>query len=226
LATKCCLRSSEFVVHLGLYYYKARFYAPQLGRFLQTDPVGGADDLNLYAYVGNNPINFTDPSGLAAAAAKPFNYTPLGSATAFAYTPVGFGSGAQVAMGPLLPLLGLGLIANEIATSDVPMIGGSLAKGVAAGAKEVGLTATQLKNVERFTQKLPANAKDSVGLRSLPNEGVAAQATSPGRVPGSSAVYEKQIDSTGKTIQYPKTTYDPAGNIVHVKDKIDGGVFP
>jgi hypothetical protein len=38
-------------------------------------------------------------------------------------------------MGPLLPLLGLGLIANEIATSDVPMIGGSLAKGVAAGAK-------------------------------------------------------------------------------------------
>ncbi|MFM0130633.1 RHS repeat-associated core domain-containing protein, partial [Paraburkholderia sediminicola] len=47
-------------------YYKARMYSPALGRFLQTDPVGSADDLNLYAYVGNNPINLTDPTGLTA----------------------------------------------------------------------------------------------------------------------------------------------------------------
>lgn len=52
------------------------------------------------------------------------------------------------------------------------------------------------------------------------------QATSPGRVPGSKAVYEKQINATGKTTQYTKTTYDPQGNIVHVKDKINGGTFP
>ncbi|WP_341647112.1 toxin C-terminal domain-containing protein [Thauera sp. SDU_THAU2] len=51
---------------LNLYYYKARFYSPAIGRFLQTDPIGTADDLNLYAYVGNNPINFNDPTGLAA----------------------------------------------------------------------------------------------------------------------------------------------------------------
>jgi uncharacterized protein RhaS with RHS repeats len=38
-------------------------YSPALGRFLQTDPVGTADDLNLYAYVGNNPVNYTDPTG-------------------------------------------------------------------------------------------------------------------------------------------------------------------
>lgn len=93
-------------------------------------------------------------------------------------------------------------------------------------AKEVELTAAQAKNVDRFTSKLPANAKDSLSLKALPNDGVAAQAVSPGRVPGSSAVHEKQIDATGKTIQYTKTTYDPAGNIVHVKDKINGGVFP
>ena len=38
-------------------------YSPALGRLLQTDPVGTADDLNLYAYVGNNPVNYTDPTG-------------------------------------------------------------------------------------------------------------------------------------------------------------------
>ena len=47
-----------------LYYYKARVYDPQMGRFLQTDPIGSADDLNLYAYTAGDPVNNTDPFGL------------------------------------------------------------------------------------------------------------------------------------------------------------------
>ena len=109
------------------------------------------------------------------------------------------------------------------ATNSVKTLATSAAKAAAAATD---LTAAQLKNVERFMGKVPANAKESLTVRAMPNEGVAAQAVSTGRVPGSSAVYEKQIDATGKTIQYTKTTYDPAGNIVHVKDKISGGVFP
>ncbi len=49
---------------IGLYYYKARMYSPTLGRFLQTDPIGYADGLNWYNYVGSDPVNGRDPSGL------------------------------------------------------------------------------------------------------------------------------------------------------------------
>lgn len=54
-----------------LYHYKARVYDPVLGRFLQTDPIGYQDDLNLYAYVGSDPLVRSDPSGLATTADEP-----------------------------------------------------------------------------------------------------------------------------------------------------------
>ena len=45
-------------------YMRARYYIPSLGRFINEDPIGLAGGLNLYGYVGNNPINLIDPIGL------------------------------------------------------------------------------------------------------------------------------------------------------------------
>lgn len=48
----------------GLYFMKARYYEAKTGRFIQKDPIGFAGGINLYAYVGNNPVESVDPSGL------------------------------------------------------------------------------------------------------------------------------------------------------------------
>ncbi|WP_161491656.1 RHS repeat-associated core domain-containing protein [Sedimentisphaera salicampi] len=47
----------------GLYYYRARYYNPALGVFHSRDPLGYIDSMNLYAYCGNNPVNYADPMG-------------------------------------------------------------------------------------------------------------------------------------------------------------------
>ncbi len=49
-----------------LYYYRARYYDPSVGRFISKDPIEFmSGDYNFYRYVSNDPVNFVDPSGLA-----------------------------------------------------------------------------------------------------------------------------------------------------------------
>jgi RHS repeat-associated protein len=48
----------------GIYYYRARYYSPVLGRFISEDPSGFNGGLNVYAYAGNSPVSYYDPSGL------------------------------------------------------------------------------------------------------------------------------------------------------------------
>jgi len=56
----------EWDKEIGLYYYRARYYDPMDGRFISKDPIGFEGGINVYAYVQNNPTNYTDPTGKIA----------------------------------------------------------------------------------------------------------------------------------------------------------------
>jgi RHS repeat-associated protein len=57
-----------------LYYLRARYYNPDLGRFISRDPIDISDDVNLYSYVGNNSIGFVDRNGLTKDSLIDTNY--------------------------------------------------------------------------------------------------------------------------------------------------------
>ena len=114
----------------GLYYYRARYYHPGLQRFISEDPIGFvAGDPNFYAYVGNSPVMFTDPSGEIA---------PLVSAA------VACGAGAVG--GAAVVLSGRKASWGEVALGSAIGCGGGLAVlgGWAAGAAAIAaVTATE-----------------------------------------------------------------------------------
>ena len=65
IANRYMFTGREHDPESGLYHLRARLYDPRIGRFLQRDPIGYVDGMNLYKYVRNNPLNWIDPLGLA-----------------------------------------------------------------------------------------------------------------------------------------------------------------
>jgi len=56
-------KGMPLIPEAGMYYARARFYSQYLGRFMQTDPSGYVDGMNLYAFVHNSPVSSSDPLG-------------------------------------------------------------------------------------------------------------------------------------------------------------------
>ena len=72
------------------YYYRARYYDPEIGRFISEDPIGFmSGQVNHYAYCSNNPVNCTDPTGLVDFVDLGFGIIDFGFSTAEALTGVG-----------------------------------------------------------------------------------------------------------------------------------------
>jgi RHS repeat-associated protein len=145
----------------GLYYYRARYYDPKVGRFISEDPLGfGAGDTNLYRYVNNSPTNFTDPtgttiSGWADDALNGFDSFVAGFANVVSFgltnkirevLPNGAGKIAKLNQEGLLYNLGTGVgFAASLALNPAGA-GASVAKGFAAGYQATGVVLGALES--------------------------------------------------------------------------------
>ncbi len=130
---------------LDLVYMRARHYVPSLGRFVQKDPLGFAGgDLNLYAYVRNNPINRIDPWGLRTGRVRVPNVLAEGLRNNILI----YGGGGLVIVGlrfqlPPATIIGLGMIGvgvvSELAgVANLPDLGRDIAGQIIreTGARE------------------------------------------------------------------------------------------
>jgi RHS repeat-associated protein len=133
----------------GLYYYRARHYSPLLGRFLQSDPIRYRGGINLYAYVGNDPLNLTDSNGLVA------DGFMAGASNALLNTPIS----AALQNGSFA--FNAGALAGEIIAPVAVLAIGNGIFGRASVATAEGESAANIANGPRLAQQLSLESANS-----------------------------------------------------------------
>jgi RHS repeat-associated protein len=130
----------RYDTEIGCYYDRARVYCPATGRFLQTDPIGYADDIDWYTWAGNDPTDKTDPMGTDAAA------------DGFVYS----GAGAEIGGA-------IGLLCGPFAEVCVPALAGTgalIGAAIANGDATSGIIHQNDDGQAGNGPKAPAAAKE------------------------------------------------------------------
>jgi len=220
----------------GLYYLRARYYDPTTGRFISKDSNEGSIvnplSLNLYTYCVNNPIIFVDPSGNIYTFADPIiNNEQQARAVLDFFRPDEIDLAYFQSGGPYGPeLVAAGYLVRRagklgnLVVKAIKGMGSTTQSMLKAGSK-----ADALKAVDNLPSNVQSNVKSffkggsnkytDFTVEKMSNGNYMAKMTKPGDVPGSKAIYYKEISHNGTTINVFKDTFDPAGNLVHTKPK-------
>lgn len=164
---------------------------------------------NRYAYVLNNAVRYADPDGREhvnePGFTKPMSEADWSDAPApikVSFYAIGFG---------------LALAADEfVITPGVGTVVGAI-KSFARFVR--GDPEAVQQSGQRFVKKA-SKGSENFRLEKQANGSTKYSYDTPGKVPGSKATYEKIVDKKGTTVAATKTTFDPNGAIVHVKDKL------
>jgi len=162
--------SKEIEPKSGIYYYGYRYYEPNLQRWLNRDPIQEAGGINLYRFVGNNPINWVDPFGLQFAAMfngwnpyyqpppppslPSFSFGVLDSASVEAGS--GAGAGAQLSAGGVF----------FYSPNDGLSAGGFWSGGAFAGIGDYSVSAVKSPSNCPANKTGPAAGGSSIGVGS------------------------------------------------------------
>ena len=190
----------------GFYYHGARYLAPWLGRWISPDPAGLVDGTNVYAYVENNPLKFSDPTGMwewpsartiAVVAAVVVVATVVTVATAGAAAPVVAAAVASVGLTGTAATVATGVAVGAIAGAAGGVAGEVARTGVGEGrlptAREIGHAAA--------TGALLGGVTGGVGAFASTARGVAAASAvtrAASRVPGAATV-TRAASAVGRT---------------------------